>query len=100
MVVEILVAEAEGEDALLEELGEGVLDAVGVAVVGEAGGELVDEVELGLDLAQKQGASVGGDGAAVEAGADGAGAEGFPGEMGGGTVCGHRAVLVRWRNGR
>jgi hypothetical protein len=54
VVVEVLATQAEGEDALLEELGEGVLDQLGVAEVGEAAGELVEEVKLGLDLAEGQ----------------------------------------------
>ena len=62
VVDEVFVAQAEAEDALLEQIGEGVLDEVGIAVVGEAAGELVDEVELGFDLAQEQAAGVGGDG--------------------------------------
>src|SRR5207302_11382227 len=68
VVVEVLVAQAQTEDALLKELGEGVLEAVGVAVGGEAAGELVVEVEFGLDLAGQQSTGVGGDVAAVEGG--------------------------------
>src|SRR5262249_18881645 len=84
-------------DALLEELQQGVLDAVGVAVVGEAAGELRDEAELGLDLPQEQAAGVGGHGAAGEGGDDRAGPEGFKGEFGAGTLCRHGAVLSVWR---
>lgn len=52
MVVEVFVAEAQTEEALLEEVGHGVLDQRGVAVIGEAAGELLDEVELRFDLAE------------------------------------------------
>jgi hypothetical protein len=93
VVVEVLVAQAQAEDALLEEFGEGVLDLVGVAVVGEAAGELVEEVELGLDLAQEQAAGVGGDGGAVKAGADVSVAEGLEGQGRPSTRCWHGAVL-------
>src|SRR5262249_43066346 len=87
VVDEVFVAEAQAEDALLEEVVQGVFDEFGIAVVGEAAGELLDEAELGLDLAEEQSAAVGGDGAAVEAGDDFAGAEGLEEQGGGVTVC-------------
>ncbi len=94
VVVEVAVAEAQGEDALLEEVGEGVLDAIRVAVIGEAAGELIDKVELGFDLAEKESAGVGGDRSAVEVGDDGPGAEVLEDECGCVTVC-HGAVISR-----
>src|SRR5205823_2614000 len=96
---EVLVAQAEAEDALREELREGVLDLVGVAVVAEAAGELVDEVELGLDLAEQQAAGFRGDGEAIEAGDDVAVSEGFKEEVGAGTLCSHGAVRLEVRKG-
>jgi hypothetical protein len=87
VVVEVAVAEAEGQDTLLEEIGEGMLEAFGVAVIGKAGGERVEEVERGLDLAAAESAGVGGDGAAVARGDDGTGSEILEGALGGGTGC-------------
>jgi hypothetical protein len=87
VVVEVFVAQAQREDALLEEVGKRVLDEVGVAVIGKAGGEPVDEVELGFDFAEQQSAGIGGDGAAIEAGDDLPAAEGLEQEFRGGTVC-------------
>ena len=52
-----------------------MLDEVGIAVIGEAAGELSNEVEAGFDLAEEQAAGVGGDGSAIETGDDFAGAE-------------------------
>ena len=75
VVDEVFVAEAEAEDALLEQIGQGVLDEFRIAVVGEAAGEWFEEAELGFDLTEEQAAGVGGDGSAVEAGDDFAGAE-------------------------
>ena len=71
VIVEVFVAQAQPEDALLEEFGERVLDQVGVAVIGEAAGELFDEVEAAFDLAEEQAAGVGGHVATVKAGDDG-----------------------------
>jgi hypothetical protein len=68
VVVEIFVAQTESEDALFEECGEGMLDAFGIAMVGEAGGELVEESELGFDFAEQERAGVGGDATALEVG--------------------------------
>ena len=75
MVVEVLVAQGQGVDPLGEEVLQRVLDQLGVAMVGEAGGELADDAGELLDLAEQQGAAVGGDVAAVEVGEDLAGAE-------------------------
>ena len=75
MVVEVLVAQGQAVDPLGEQFLDGVLDEVGVAVVGEAGGELADDPGESLGLAEQQGAAVGGDVAAVEVGEDFAGAE-------------------------
>ena len=97
MVVEVLVAQGQGVDPLGDQLLDGVLDEVGVAVVGEAGGELADDPGESLGLAEQQGAAVGGDVAAVEVGEDLAGAEHGKVEVGRVTLCGHRAALVRCR---
>ena len=75
VVVEVLVAQRQGVDPLGDEVLEGVLDEVGVAMVGEAGGELAEDAGEFLGLAEQQGAAVGGDVAAVESGEDLAGAE-------------------------
>ncbi len=92
MVIEVAVAQAQGQDALFEEFGEGVLNQLGIAVIGKAGGELVDEVKLGFDFAEEQSAGIGGDGSAVEVGDDVPPAEGLETESGGSTVC-HGAVV-------
>ena len=97
VVVEVLVAQGQAVDPLGEEVLDGVLDEVGVAVVGEAGGELADDAGEGLGLAEQQGAAVGGDGAAVEVGEDLAGAEHGKVEVGRVTLCGHRAALGQCR---
>ena len=70
MIVEVLVAQGEAVDPLGEQLGHGVLDEVGVAMVGEAGGELANDPGEALGLAEQQGTAVGGDVAAVEVGED------------------------------
>lgn len=94
LVVEVFVAQAQAEEALHEEFGEGVLDEVGVAVVAEAAGERLDEVELGFDLAEEQSAAVGGDRPAVEAGHPFAGSEVVEKEFGCGTLC--PSVMASW----
>ena len=76
MVVEVLVAQRQGVDPLCDEVFQGVLDQLGVAVVGEAGGELAEDAGGLLDLSEQQGAAVGGDVAAVEGSEDLTGAEG------------------------
>ena len=75
VVVEVLVSQGQGVDPLGDEFLDGVFDEVGIAVVGEAGGELSDDAGESLGLAEQQRAAVGGDVAAVEVGEDLAGAE-------------------------
>jgi hypothetical protein len=97
VVVEVLVAQRQGGDALGDQLLHGVFGEAGVAVVGEAGGELAEDAGESLGLAEQQGAAVGGDGAAVEVGEDVAAAEHGKVEVGRVTLCFHRAALVRCR---
>jgi hypothetical protein len=76
-----------------------VLDEVGIAVVGEAGGELPDDPGQAFGLSEQQRAAVGGDVAAVEVGEDLAGAEHGKVEVGCVTLCRHRAAFSgcrRW----
>ena len=87
MVVEVLVAQGQGIDSLGEQLLDGVLDEVGVAVVGEAPGELADDAGEVLDLAEQECPTVGGDVAAVEVGQDLTGSDHGEIEVGGATLC-------------
>jgi hypothetical protein len=68
-------------------------------VVGEAFGELVDEVELGFDFAEEQSSGIGGDGSAVEVGDDVASSEGLEKECGRSTVCHGAVVSTKWQQG-
>jgi len=99
VVVEVFVAQGQGVDPLGHEVRQRVLDEVGLAVVGEAGGELADNGGEVLGRSEQQRAAVGGEVAAVEIGDPFAAAEHGTVEAGGGTLCVHRAVLVpcqRW----
>jgi hypothetical protein len=100
VVVEVFVAQAQAEDTLAEKVAQGVFDQIGVAMVGEAACEGVEEAEGLIDFAEEQAASVGGDDAAIKGGDDLAGSEVLEIEAGGVTVCAHGAVLVMWCNGR
>ena len=75
VVVEILVSQGQGVDALGDELFEGMLDESWIAMVGEAGGELADDAGDFFGFLEEQGTAIGGDGAAVEVGEDLTGAE-------------------------
>ena len=67
VVVEIFIAEAQTENALLEQFQKCVLDEFGIAMIGEAAGKLFDEMELGFDLPEQQPPGIGSDLAAIEA---------------------------------
>jgi hypothetical protein len=59
-----------------------VLDQLGIAVIGEAAGELAEDAGDLLDLSEQQGAAIGGDVAAVEGGEDLSGPQGREVEVG------------------
>ena len=94
MVVEVLVAQGDGDDPLGEHGLLVVDDEDGMARVGDGRVEGVEEAEAVGDLAEQQGAGVGGEPAAVEVGDDGLGPE--PGKVEGVavTVC-HSGGLAR-----
>jgi hypothetical protein len=77
MVDEIFIAQAEAINALFDEVFEGMLDAVGVTMVGKTAGKLAEEAELIFDLAKQQSAGVGGDVPAGEGGEDIAASQGL-----------------------
>ena len=68
MVVEVFVAEGDGDNALGDEGAQAVLDPVGVAMIGEAIRHLVKKRQTLLDPAQQQQAGIGSDGTAIESG--------------------------------
>jgi hypothetical protein len=99
VVVEVFVAQGQAVDALGHEVGDRVLDGVGVAVVGKAGRQLPQGAGQALGLAQQQAAAVGGDGAAVETADHGTRAQGLENEVAAGTLCRHEAVSPGWQRG-
>lgn len=66
VIDQILVAQTQTEDALLQKIHQRVLDGLGVAVVGETSGELRDESKAVVDLPQQQAAAVGTDRSAIK----------------------------------
>ncbi len=70
MVVEILVALGEPEDALTQELLLRVGDEGMMSVIGERPAEILDQAEAFLELTQQQQAGVAGDVASFERGLD------------------------------
>jgi hypothetical protein len=71
-----------------------VFDQFRIAMIGKAAGQLVNEVELGFDLAEEQAAGIGGNRPTIEVGDDVPVAEGLEMENGVSTVC-HGAVVSR-----
>ena len=64
VVVEVFIAQGDGDNALGDEGAQAVLDPTGVAVIGEAVRHLVKKRQTLLDPAQQQGAGIGSDGTA------------------------------------
>jgi hypothetical protein len=87
MVVEVLVPGGEAEDALREQGALGMGEQVGVARIGQAAVEGVDEAQAAVGLAEQQGAGVGGEGAAGKIGVEAARAEGGEGQGRVNTLC-------------
>lgn len=66
VVVEIFVAQRDGVDALLDQLGDAVLDAFGITMIFKAAGQSFEQTQPPLDLAQQHCSALGADLAAVE----------------------------------
>jgi hypothetical protein len=94
VVVQILVAQAQGEDALLEQLLDRELDPFRVAKVLEAGGEPVDDPGLRFHLPQQQRPGIRGDRPTVKSGGDFSRAKGLEIERPLITLCGHEAASL------
>src|SRR5262249_58412348 len=94
VVVEVLVATGDAEDALGQKGALGVGDEVGIAGVGEAAVQGVQQAEAPVGLAEEQGAGVGGQGASGEVGLDAAAIQGGEGEGSRGTLCHGGGPLV------
>jgi len=92
VVVEVLVAEGEGVDALGDQFIHGVLNPIGVAVIGEAGRELGDDPGDPLRLSQQQSAAVRRDMPTVESSHNITPPEGVKSERLLVTLCRHQAV--------
>ena len=86
-VVEVFVAQGESVDPLGNEFGNRVLDPLGIAMVGETGGESAEDADLGFHLPQEEAAGVRSDGSAVESGRDGPTAEPLESELPYATHC-------------
>src|SRR3954454_4924891 len=71
MVVEVLIARGDGDDPLGEHGTLLMDDEEGMPRVGDGGVEGVEEPEAVADLAEEQGAGIGGEPAALEIGDDG-----------------------------
>ncbi len=98
MVVEVLVAQGDGDDPLSEQGPLGVHDQGGEAAVGDDAIEGVEQSEPLAELSQQEGAGVGGELAALEVGDNRLGAESGKGEGVAVTVCHSDGLaLGRWR---
>jgi hypothetical protein len=66
VVVEILIAQRQSNHPLRDELGEAVLDRLGVTVIGKLLRQACEDLRARLDLAQQQSTTVGADPTPIE----------------------------------
>src|SRR5208337_2276814 len=93
VVVQILVAERQPEDALSDQGLDLMLDEARIPPVGEASGKAAHEAEAAIDLPQQQRAGIRGDRPAVETRDHRAAFDRFKLEKLRGTLCLHRGIL-------
>ncbi len=91
VIVQVLVAEGEADDALGHQRPDGVLGEPRVAVVGEAGGHAVEQAAVAADPPEQERPGVGRDRAAVERGGHFAALAALKSERDGFTLCRHRS---------
>jgi hypothetical protein len=75
-----------------------MVDQIGVPIIREAGGKLVEDPHALLDLPQQQTTAVAGDRPTVELRADLASLLGMKSEDNLVTLCGHKAVAPPWQD--
>ena len=93
MVVQVLIAERDANDALHHHGLDLVLHQLGAAGIGEAGGEPLGQPDGPIGLAEQQGAGIRGDRATVEARHHRAAFDGWKFKQGGVTLCRHWGFL-------
>src|SRR5262249_37692285 len=95
VVVEILVAAGDAEDALGQKGALGVGNQVGVAGVGQAAVQGIEQAEALVGLAQQQGAGIGSQNAGGKIGFESAAVQSGKGEGGVATLCHSGGPLLR-----
>ena len=94
MVDQVIVAEREPEDALAQQVGEGVRDEIGMAVIGEAGRQPLAEPDAFVGSRQQNHAAVRADRAAVESPHKFTAAAASKAHLALSTLCRHRGHLL------
>ena len=89
MVVQVLIAQGDTDDALHHHGFDLVLHQLRATCIGEAGGKPLGQPDRPIGLAEQQGAGVRGDRASVEARHHMAAFHRWKFEQGGGTLCRH-----------
>jgi hypothetical protein len=93
VVVQVLIAQRDADDALHHHGLDLVLHQLGGACIGEAGREPLGQPDRPVGLAQQQRAGVRGDRATIEGGNNVAAFDGWKFKQGGVTLCRHWGVL-------
>src|ERR1035437_10059712 len=94
VVVEVFVAQGQGEYPLGHQFGHAVFDPLGIAMVGETGGEASKDAGFGFHLPQQESAGVRSDGSAIEPSGDQPAAKPLEIELACVTLCSHRAASL------
>ena len=92
VIDQILVAEREGEDALAQQVGDGVGDAVGQPQIAEAFGQPIGQPDRAVGGTEQQRTTVRRDGAAIESTHKFAPATASEVELFLATLCRHRGA--------
>ena len=92
MVVEVFITECQTVDPLGEELFDGMLDPVGITVIGVAGGKLPDDARETFGLTQQQAPRIGSHLATVKTGHHISATEGVKRKRFWITLCTHGAA--------
>jgi len=94
MIVEIFVAESDSEDSLRKEVAEGMLDALGSAIVTKSRQQPVEETKPSLRRREQDRTAVRADRAATEINDHFAPAEGSGSSLRRDTLCNHKIASV------
>ena len=96
VIVQVFIAQGQGEHPLLDQLLDRVFDQIRIAEIIKTASQVREQTGLGLHLPQQQAACIRSNRPTIEPGRDFAVSQGLEIERSSATLCRHRAASLLW----